>query len=249
MYIFAVTPLWHHYQDKTVYSSESLSPATALYTNLKVQSVQSNAPEHALQQHHNSTYPDSTSSIQHHSQPNQVHHSSLLHPSSHPNSHQINHIAQNAQQQHQHLGHNNHQSVAATDSPEHILSSNQTPPPTASSTSVLDPIATISGYSAVSSHQQLLVQAHSGGGHAQNGYSSSGMYRTNSGRSTVTNDSVSTTVTSTEPEFPVSSMSSNHHGHHHHTSNGGGSNSLHQRRGSLQLWQFLVALLDEPTAR
>lgn len=27
------------------------------------------------------------------------------------------------------------------------------------------------------------------------------------------------------------------------------SGSLHQRRGSLQLWQFLVALLDEPASR
>lgn len=27
------------------------------------------------------------------------------------------------------------------------------------------------------------------------------------------------------------------------------SASMHQRRGSLQLWQFLVALLDEPSAR
>ncbi|KAJ6637880.1 ETV5-related protein Ets96B [Pseudolycoriella hygida] len=54
-----------------------------------------------------------------------------------------------------------------------------------------------------------------------------------------------TAVSSTEPDFG-SNVTSNQ------TINGVGvihsSGSLHQRRGSLQLWQFLVALLDEPAS-
>ncbi|KAG4077794.1 hypothetical protein HA402_011223 [Bradysia odoriphaga] len=54
-----------------------------------------------------------------------------------------------------------------------------------------------------------------------------------------------TAVSSTEPDFG-STVTSNQ------TGSGVGvihsSGSLHQRRGSLQLWQFLVALLDEPAS-
>lgn len=52
-----------------------------------------------------------------------------------------------------------------------------------------------------------------------------------------------TAVSSTEPDFGSSVTSNQTSGVIH------SSGSLHQRRGSLQLWQFLVALLDEPASR
>lgn len=56
-------------------------------------------------------------------------------------------------------------------------------------------------------------------------------------------DPSTTVVSSTEPEnSSVASSQSNLNQTQH------GIN-LHQRRGSLQLWQFLVALLDEPSQR
>lgn len=56
-------------------------------------------------------------------------------------------------------------------------------------------------------------------------------------------DPSTTVVSSTDPEYPPlpspqSSLNQVHNGI-----------NLHQRRGSLQLWQFLVALLDEPSQR
>ncbi|GAB0094875.1 ETV5-related protein Ets96B [Sergentomyia squamirostris] len=57
----------------------------------------------------------------------------------------------------------------------------------------------------------------------------------------------SATVTSTEPDYISSCGGSSNNSSAIaaiHQSN----TTIHQRRGSLQLWQFLVALLDEPTA-
>lgn len=56
-------------------------------------------------------------------------------------------------------------------------------------------------------------------------------------------DTSTTVVSSTDQEYPTiaspqSTLNQVHNGI-----------NLHQRRGSLQLWQFLVALLDEPTQR
>ncbi|XP_037911910.1 ETV5-related protein Ets96B [Hermetia illucens] len=50
----------------------------------------------------------------------------------------------------------------------------------------------------------------------------------------------SSIVSSTEQEINLSNFYSN--------SNAVSTNTINQRRGSLQLWQFLVALLDEPSA-
>ena len=40
---------------------------------------------------------------------------------------------------------------------------------------------------------------------------------------------------------------SEHHHHYHHHHRGDTPLPTYQRRGSLQLWQFLVALLDDPS--
>lgn len=53
-------------------------------------------------------------------------------------------------------------------------------------------------------------------------------------------------VSSTDPDYGAGTTvhnASTSYSQVHHGIN------LHQRRGSLQLWQFLVALLDEPTQR
>ncbi|XP_055678050.1 uncharacterized protein LOC129786831 [Lutzomyia longipalpis] len=60
------------------------------------------------------------------------------------------------------------------------------------------------------------------------------------------NSDTTAAVTSTEPDYIPSCGGSNNNSAAVtiHPSN----TTIHQRRGSLQLWQFLVALLDEPTA-
>lgn len=73
-------------------------------------------------------------------------------------------------------------------------------------------------------------------------------YSYRSGASASAGDTTpTTTVSSTEPDFGSNIVSSNHSAINVIHSTAGGT--LHQRRGSLQLWQFLVALLDEPAAR
>lgn len=80
-------------------------------------------------------------------------------------------------------------------------------------------------------------------------------------------DLPTSTVSSTEPDFGSNVVSSNQpnalliNGNGTNGGGGGdttsvsignggnGNGNIHQRRGSLQLWQFLVALLDEPAAR
>jgi ets translocation variant 5 len=51
---------------------------------------------------------------------------------------------------------------------------------------------------------------------------------------------------STEQDYPVTPLITSTHTHSLGISQTG---QVHQRRGSLQLWQFLVALLDEPSVR
>lgn len=179
---------------------------------------------------------------------------------------------QHISQHHHHnlLSQNNHRnSDVNTTSPDLVLRTERTPPlPATSSTSLLDQnTSSISGYSSSSTNlQHAGIGSHhhveTEGQHAPNSYNT--MYRSSSntttpsgGRSSGANDLVSTTVTSTDPEFGANgSMSSEqlhsshqHHLLHHSSSGGGGPGGMHQRRGSLQLWQFLVALLDEPAAR
>jgi ets translocation variant 5 len=53
-------------------------------------------------------------------------------------------------------------------------------------------------------------------------------------------------TSSTEAEYTVAPLITSTHGHSLAI---GQTGQIHQRRGSLQLWQFLVALLDEPAVR
>lgn len=74
-------------------------------------------------------------------------------------------------------------------------------------------------------------------------------------------DLPTSTVSSTEPDYGANVGSSNQSSTLHINANVNGNSgcngdgtgitngSIHHRRGSLQLWQFLVALLDEPAAR
>lgn len=79
--------------------------------------------------------------------------------------------------------------------------------------------------------------------HHTNGYS----YRGAGGDSGDTTPTAA--VSSTEPDFGSSSVVSSNHAGNVNVIHSTASGSLNQRRGSLQLWQFLVALLDEPAAR
>lgn len=58
-----------------------------------------------------------------------------------------------------------------------------------------------------------------------------------------------TTVSSSEADYVINSNVVTSNQTNGATVLASSTTGLHQRRGSLQLWQFLVALLDEPAAR
>lgn len=78
-----------------------------------------------------------------------------------------------------------------------------------------------------------------------NELSTTGTYHSNYGYRATESASVS----STEPDYVVNSSVISSNQTNSTLSSITNSTGLHQRRGSLQLWQFLVALLDEPAAR
>lgn len=58
------------------------------------------------------------------------------------------------------------------------------------------------------------------------------------------------TTTSIPALTPTTTPTNNHiQSNTNPVSGGGGGGHIQQRRGSLQLWQFLIALLDEPSSK